>query len=112
MTDAFAGAGVDLTGPAVPRFDPLFDQVANRARSREHWRRLIRSIGSPIGARFATATAIIVASRQGRRNRNYHGRNRRAESSVLMALSVAPRRSRLIAKSDRRNGAAFTLSTR
>jgi hypothetical protein len=37
MTDAFAGAsGADLMRPAVPRFDPLFDQVANRARSREH----------------------------------------------------------------------------
>jgi hypothetical protein len=36
MTDAFAGAsGADLMRPAVPRFDPLFDQVANRARSRE-----------------------------------------------------------------------------
>ena len=37
MTDAFAGAsGADLMRPAVPRFDLLFDQVANRARSREH----------------------------------------------------------------------------
>ena len=36
MTDAFAGAsGADLMRPAVPRFDPLFDQVANRAPSRE-----------------------------------------------------------------------------
>jgi hypothetical protein len=91
MTDTFAGAsGADLMRPAVSRFDPRFDQVANQAWRRQHWRRLIRSIGSPIGARFATATAIIVASRRGRRNRNYLGRNRRAESSVLMTLSLAP----------------------
>jgi hypothetical protein len=62
-SDLGAASGADLTGPAdrvaVPRLDPLFDQVASRdwcRQQRRHWRRPFTSIGSPTG----TPPAIVV----------------------------------------------------
>jgi hypothetical protein len=65
----------------MPRCDPLPDQVTNRAWCRQHWRRSVRSIGSPTGTPLAIVVEVL--DRKGRRDRNQHRRGGGAEKQFV-----------------------------